>query len=322
MDRVNGLYGPGTMLGWYLNLLACLTSWILHPHHKRKDSINADLLSLLLFPLAAASHLISLARNVSQNATLYEDSSDLSKCQTSRALEAPARIAFVWANISVIFIYPLPAIHHPRRGSAVILVLIVCLAAEFYAHGALYDIPSFYRYGGDFFREKEFANVSCTTLMVFDILQVVEYGFSLRKVRRGPGVLEEQSLSPAGTQGQIASLAARDQAIEPLSRRIFRVRGALIVWGLFTYWKGPGATALGPFLIYGWKILFSDTSSSLRDVEQVVAALGGGILLGFNLYSAGSYRYKERQRRISTQKPDVVPLQPVGRTWHGQSDEE
>src|SRR6201999_2905001 len=61
---VSPLYGPGSMLCWYLTTLSVLLSWMLHPHKRASGSIDVDLVAVLTLPAVAAGHLIVLFRSI------------------------------------------------------------------------------------------------------------------------------------------------------------------------------------------------------------------------------------------------------------------
>lgn len=142
-NHVSGLYGPGAMLGWYLTLAGCIVSWTLHPHRKQEDAITADLLTFLMLPLAAAAQAISLARQYSEEwitikgdsccveAALKADLANPRTCQARFAIEAPARVVFVFLNICVM-LYAIPAVRRLKRGSAIIFAILSCLASQYY----------------------------------------------------------------------------------------------------------------------------------------------------------------------------------------------
>lgn len=60
LSLVNPLYGPGTVLGWYLTALGVHTSWIFHPEKRSSDSTSADFIAVLTLPSVALGHYTSL----------------------------------------------------------------------------------------------------------------------------------------------------------------------------------------------------------------------------------------------------------------------
>ncbi|KAK4450552.1 hypothetical protein QBC34DRAFT_402850 [Podospora aff. communis PSN243] len=61
-DLETALYGPGTLLGWYLTLLCVLITWIFHPSKSfPKLSLSPDVVFYSLYACIAAVHMAVLA---------------------------------------------------------------------------------------------------------------------------------------------------------------------------------------------------------------------------------------------------------------------
>ena len=63
---------------------------------------------------------------------------------------------------------------------------------------------------------------------------------------------------------------------------------------------GPGLSDVTGLFKHFIRIIFPPTQTSMGDLDQVVAALGGGTILAFNLFSAARCRYlrsREAQRK-------------------------
>ena len=328
LTGVSGVYGPGSMLGWYLTILGCLVSWTLHPRHKETDSISADMVAVLLFPLAAASHFTSLTRNAFHNASAYEDLSLISTCQMSKAVEAPARVIFVWTIITVIM-YALPALHHRKRGSAVALVLVVCIITLLYTYDGASEQRRFFSRFSNILEERREETMFTTRLISWDGVHLLAYLCSRRHSRSPtPRALEEQILPPTVSDNQTPSIGIQaSEAPEPLYKELKRNRVVAIVFCITVAHTSANRWLHSPKLDLSpetWKFLFPETSASLGNYDQALAAVGGAAVLGMNLYSAGKCWYEDREARKKP-KLDVVPLrnqQPNGRRWHGQSHDE
>ena len=59
---VSGLYGPGTMMGWYIVTLAVVVAWTLDPQKRRSGTIDGDLIAVLTLSTAAAVDLVRQGR--------------------------------------------------------------------------------------------------------------------------------------------------------------------------------------------------------------------------------------------------------------------
>jgi hypothetical protein len=316
LNHVNGLYGPGAMLGWYLTLAGCTVSWTMHPHRKQKDSIHADMLTFLLLPLVAAAQMVSISRHANETLTFVQgdvktalprDYASMQTCQTRAAIEAPAEVVLVFLTI-IVTIYPLSALHHFKRGSALVLVALTCVASQWYIFDfALFDIPELVK-PSEFLSEKHPFWLVCSTVIGMDIVQLVEHRFSSRRAK-GPGTLESQTIAKPG----------RPYLIEGRIAMVLWVLVGPLIHDTRLWW-------LNPLRVSGdsWKIFFPETPYSLRNMEQAVAAMSGAIVLGFNLCSIGILWYKERQaRRVRGKKLDLRLYKPgmPHRSWHGHMDD-
>jgi phosphotransferase system glucose/maltose/N-acetylglucosamine-specific IIC component len=57
-ELVESLYGPGAVGAWVPTILSILISWTVSKRHGCKDTLSIDLVTMLLFPIVAAGHLI------------------------------------------------------------------------------------------------------------------------------------------------------------------------------------------------------------------------------------------------------------------------
>lgn len=322
LDQVNGLYGPGAMLGWYLTLAGCIISWTLHPHRKSKDSIHPDFVAFLVVPLTAAAQIVSLSRHAQDvsttiesadgavlEAALLRDLASLQTCQVRAAIEAATKIINVYLFITIM-LYPLPALCHAKRGSALAFVFIVCFASQIYAPDfTIINIPALFKASNFLSRTPRFQ--SCTaTVIGQDVCKWIVHGWKRRGRITDPGVVESQS----------------SQKQEPLALMDGRI-AMVVVCGIVTLiqrakgWSYRNTLfALPPDLR---SIVFPESPHALRNIEQIVAAGTGAVVLGFNLYHAGKLLYKERSERLlleETSQTGPRTSERPERRWHGHRD--
>ncbi|EXJ93670.1 hypothetical protein A1O1_02062 [Capronia coronata CBS 617.96] len=135
LSKVNMLYGPGTILGWYMTLTACLISWTLHPRRRTQDSISADLITGLTLPIVAVVHLLlqihQSSRRLRQSPPL-DSALDLS--QIAQAIEAPFVVTEVFMSLSVIMFVVAVWNITIRRFVMVGTMGLLCYAAECFVY--------------------------------------------------------------------------------------------------------------------------------------------------------------------------------------------
>ena len=93
LANISSLYGPGTVIGWYLTASSVLLTWAsqpFHPYKRRSDSINVDLIATLTLLVVAACQLIYQACATLRNNMLYED---------QKAFAVSAKVAELIANV-------------------------------------------------------------------------------------------------------------------------------------------------------------------------------------------------------------------------------
>ena len=310
LNHINGLYGPGAMLGWYLTLAGCIISWTIHPRRRSTDSIHPDFVAFLIVPLAAAAQAISTSRLVREHLVtvdgdmeaLKRNYASLQTCQTRAAIETSSKVVLLYLFITIM-IYPLSALRRFKRASALASVFIICFASQCYAlDSTLFNTPAVvepsnsYRFFG-----------ACAGIIGTDIAKLIEHRFESRRAK-GPGTVESQT----STKPDSADLWDM-RSIALLSIIIGTLTNETKVWWI-TLFTLRGHT---------WRELFPETPYSLGNIEQAMAAASGAIALGFNLYSVGVLWYKERKASVSLQKSNERPETPERelRRWHGQEDD-
>jgi hypothetical protein len=137
-SKVDALYGPGTLLGWYLTLAACFMSWTLHPDKRRRDSIDPDLVVSLTLPIVAVVHLISQISKLSMNQTNLRLSSENGTSdllqETADAIEAPLVVIEAFMNIAATMVIVACCFATIRRALVVGAVGIVSFATDCFLH--------------------------------------------------------------------------------------------------------------------------------------------------------------------------------------------
>ena len=135
---VSSLYGPGTIICWYLTTLSVLVSWTLHPQKRKAGSIDVDLIAVLTLPAVAAGHLVSQYQGF-----LHQDrktvpasgsSADGKYLQSIAAIEAPFKVAESFMAISVVLFIVAAWMFCIRRAILVGLVGLLCFSVECFIH--------------------------------------------------------------------------------------------------------------------------------------------------------------------------------------------
>ena len=282
LSQVYGLYGPGSMLCWYLLILSCMIQWTLHPHRRGKDTISVETIAVLLFPLASAWYLISLSLQAYQNAALHTDYCDLATCQASKAIEAPALVLYIWLTV-IVFIYPLTLVYRPslKRLSAFFLVFTAGLVAVGYSFDwVINSLPSIWKSTKSLSRHDALLP-TCYQLIGSDTVQLVSYRFASRK-RRGPAALEEQVAQQSSPQISLTDNILNDTLFDRLMGPRWVAAAFCIVSSQTkeSWWWWAPMLYVSP---QQWKRVLPETSSSWGDVDQMVAVVGGCVILGWNM---------------------------------------
>jgi hypothetical protein len=126
---VSSLYGPGTMICWYLTTLSVLLSWILHPRKSTSGSIDADLLAVLTLPIAATVHLSLLIHSKISAA-------QLPNCTTGfrlvAAIQAPLAVVETFQIFSVLMLAVALRAYCVRRAILVGVIGLACFGIGYY----------------------------------------------------------------------------------------------------------------------------------------------------------------------------------------------
>ena len=123
VNKVNALYGPGTVLGWYLTLVAIAVAWTVHPKRSGSDSLDADLFVMLTLPVVAVGDLLwQLHRSVSVDSTF------------SDAIEAPFIITEAFMDLSVLLFLVAAWKIKIKRAVVIAVVGLTCYFVEWYVY--------------------------------------------------------------------------------------------------------------------------------------------------------------------------------------------
>jgi hypothetical protein len=133
---VSSLYGPGTIICWYLTTLSVLVSWTLHPRKRKSGSIDVDLIAVLTLPAVAAGHLASQVRGFlnQDNDAQTSSNADWKYLQSIAAIEAPFNVTETFMAISVILFIVAAWMFCIRRAICVALVGLQCFTVDCYIH--------------------------------------------------------------------------------------------------------------------------------------------------------------------------------------------
>ena len=94
LDKVNPLYGVGTVTDWYLTTLGLFITWMFHPEKRWRNFISVDLTVIVTLPLVAAGHLAHLMWNQPSWRLQNRDGGDLRWDESRRPDEFAALAPF------------------------------------------------------------------------------------------------------------------------------------------------------------------------------------------------------------------------------------
>jgi hypothetical protein len=140
---VSSLYGPGTMICWYLTVLAVLISWTMHPRKRKSGSIDVDLVAVCTLPAVAAGHIAwQLRRLAAQNIrTEVRRKDDLQYAQTLAAIEAPFNVTETFLVISTYLLLVARSLVCIRRAIFVATMQLLCCSV--YRYTISFDLTDF-----------------------------------------------------------------------------------------------------------------------------------------------------------------------------------
>jgi hypothetical protein len=133
-QRSSPLYAPGTLLGWYLTLIAILVAWTLHQKRSKSDVLDPDVLIALTLPVVAVGHVIGL---------LIQSSSH-EQTNPTATLDGPLAVT----QLFMLFAIPmtLSAVPHKctKRTFCALAVEGLCIALQYYLHTNPEHYPAFH----------------------------------------------------------------------------------------------------------------------------------------------------------------------------------
>ena len=349
ITKVNALYGPGTVLGWYLTLVAIAVAWTVHPKRSGSDSLDADLFVMLTLPVVAVGDLLWQLRHfVTVNSTF------VTPALTSMGIEAPFIVTEASMDLSVLLFLVAAWKIKIKRAVVIGAVGLTCYGAEWYVY--LSGINS---RGLEKLFTRSFLADSATGMVVTGVtlgicvfaamlLTVMFYANRANQTEgpspssqptesgephnlRSDGNSDDEAEAELDRRDRIRfdrfqragrDLARLAQLLLPAQEEAFRDHSAAIrsitfmtviflpltfVTSVFYGSAGPGPSLpddVTGLLEHFIRIIFPPTQTSMDDLDQVVAALGGGTILAFNLFSATRCRYL--QRREARRKQDEI----------------
>jgi hypothetical protein len=142
-SQVSSLYGPGTTTCWYLTVLSCLVSWTIHPRKRTSDSVDPDLIAMLMFPAVASGHLVvqamSFATQPADHAATVPAPThpDINYLQVARSIEASLNVTETSMAIMTIALIVSLFFRSVKRTVLIASVGLFSVCAENYFSGVL-----------------------------------------------------------------------------------------------------------------------------------------------------------------------------------------
>ncbi len=349
LSKVDSLYGPGTVIGWYLTLLACITSWTLHPEKKKRDSIDADLIVSLTPPVLAVFHLLSQISRLSRQNDSYAQITGTSdpRQATADAIEAPLVIIEAFMNITVLMFMIAAWSIAIRRAIVVGIAGLVCFAADWYVNTSTVNLTGLNRlFARNFVADSAMALIAISVILGLLLLTTLalatyflhdrhrEHELNLRQLEsenlRLELHLEAHVQNNASTMHPDLS-SIRMERIRRDSRAMKSMTVVTMLYlpltlmaslmsfsfpaGLFNEWypttpRLPTRSDQLPYRLSAPSVkewLIPRSPSSLRDLDQKAALLGGLTALAFSIYSTLAIRIRHwlkaqrRERRLREQ---------------------
>ena len=334
ISTIDSLYGPGTMIGWYLTLLGCVVSWTYHPERSRRDSIDADLVVAFMLPVVAVIHLVSLARRVPSR----PDVAQINIERLAEVIEAPLIVTETFMSIAIWMFLIAAVAFKLKRAVVTAVVGLLCYAAIWYLHvGKVKQSGLLWRLQGPSVANSSLALLGSAVALALLCAgaSVLTALFFMRRSRQNSTVPESgsQSIPTSGPEQlfhrrdsiEIASLhndisvleaemtASSIQQMDELNGNMKKsLRSSTMLSTLFLplsfllslYGVSYGQNAppswfeaaVHPQVGLGTLVRFFPSSpATMRDSDQIVAALSGAIVFLFDLFSAARTRYQQKQ---------------------------
>ena len=301
LTKVNQLYGPGTVGGWYLTILAVLVSWTLHPEKRESDSISLDFITVLTLPGVALGHFISLIYNQrswkiltpGRNANEWDD-----KLLPERvAAYAPYTVIRNYLITSLLFgvLTTWPSKVCKDRASLYQLLAILC-------GGAVIMFSHVFRLVSAAVTEENFVGIDWIFFSLFTGMIGV-WPFTCVALDVLLMCVPDEILSVLPQTGRSRAWDADE--LPPLTLC------CSMAYSIFALgWSTVDPTESGitrPQLLHA---MFPESPSSLKDLDQAFTLATGATTLLFNCLSTASARCKSRAKAKRSQSPEwTAPTQ-------------
>lgn len=311
LGKVNSLYGPGTVVGWYLTIIAILISWVLHPEKRKSDFLAVDLIAVLTFPSVALGHLFSLMRH--QQSWRIEKVAGSPHWNKSLRPElfaayAPFILIRAFLPISILLLIGAVPTSCCERGWLVVSLAFTC-ANVLLMFEHMFDLSSAgpVYHDGDYIKIYWLLYLLLTNLGFCSLLYLIVL-FIAAFVRPDS---DDNKASQNDTKSQVPSPPRESIHV------VHTIHPMIYVIVMFIYAKPDLVSGQNPET-HRPKVLafiYLESNSLLKDLDQAVAAFAGATVLLFNLYSVVTAWYKDRiQRRVhqtghrSNERTQLRPL--------------
>ncbi|KAF7191486.1 hypothetical protein HII31_06988 [Pseudocercospora fuligena] len=313
LPLVSSLYGPGAVGCWLAIVGSVFVSWTLNRKLRKNDKISNDFLGALTLPIVAAGHLLhQLLRYPGPLATMF-GTFDPTLTPKVAALEASLSVCQTFTAMAL----PLAAVpmymRKPKRFFAVTLTGLFCFAMQI-SSTLLSPVPPLDETNlsrAPLVHGTAFTAVltSAIALLVIAatcvwIQLAIMYRASRRLREQQANVAElatlEQRLQDAMSCDDPSSVASIQAEILSRKQKTQLTQEACLgqLTGLATlflpcslaasFFGTQGVTLLGRShsLIWSLRFFIPESNTSITELDQMVALVGGMAALGFSCYEA------------------------------------
>ena len=286
VDDVNALYGPGSIVGWYMTLLATVITWMCHPSRASADSIDGDFVFCFALPVLAIGHLVDLTKQVNSG-TFQEHSID--------AMNAPK-----WLIKDGFMVGSTMAIAAGlggclKRSISASVVAVACWTADLYSDhifADVYRVDSELDLGADMVGSIVIGSYLCLGPIIAWKPDLISKLFQI--------VIPKWSSARDGNDSALQP-PDLDQVHCFESRRILPGPSCIKNQLQSTLRVSNVLFLVSSAILYGTILsrlqeLFPHTRSSLSDYDQLAAIFGGAMILVSNVYLVARYWYSRRQK--------------------------
>jgi hypothetical protein len=287
------LYAPGTLLGWYLTLLAILVAWTWHPKRSVSDSLDADLLIALTLPVVAFGHLIVLVNR-------YNEAADNDIVTASQAMEAPFTVTEAFMLYSVPLFLVGAIWKHAKRAIFIATVGIICYGVEWYIH--LFACPSnLERIFSRSFLADSLAALCVTAVFLGASIYAAAFFTTMYFTRKAARKSERGDRAEQTILNDGFAESREARVFTVLSLLFLPISLAASLVGINLDYFGSHESRRHDAGSGPWHdvlpVMFPPSQTPMSDLDQVVAVLGGATILGFNLITAAVDNYKLTKAR-------------------------